>query len=56
MNEIIEFMNKYNEAIVVIDKTGMGSVINFTDEERQKLEKVKKIKKFKVGLKMFGDM
>lgn len=39
-----EFMNKYNEAIVVIDKTGMGSVINFTDEERQKLEKVKKIK------------
>lgn len=39
-----EFMNKYNEAIVVIDKTGMGSVINFTDAEREKLEKVKKIK------------
>ena len=39
-----EFMDKYNEAIVVIDKTGMGSVINFTDDERQKLEKVKKIK------------
>lgn len=39
-----EFMNKYNEAIVVIDKTGMGSVIDFTDEEREKLEKVKKIK------------
>ena len=34
-----EFMDKYNEAIVVIDKTGMGSVINFTDDERQKLEK-----------------
>lgn len=39
-----EFMDKYNEAIVVIDKTGMGSVIDFTDEEREKLEKVKKIK------------
>lgn len=38
------FKEKYDEAIVVIDKTGMGSVVNFTDEEREKLEKVKKIK------------
>ena len=38
------FREKYDEAIVVIDKTGMGSVVNFTDEEREKLEKVKKIK------------
>lgn len=38
------FNEKYNEAIVVIDKTGMGSVVNFTDAEREKLEKVKKIK------------
>lgn len=38
------FREKYEEAIVVIDKTGMGSVVNFTDEEREKLEKVKKIK------------
>lgn len=32
------------EALVVIDKSGMGQVINFTAEERAKLEKVKKIK------------
>lgn len=38
------FENKYSEAIVVIDKSGMGAVVNFTDEEREKLEKVKKIK------------
>lgn len=38
------FNKKYNEAVVVIDKMGMGQVINFTDEERSKLEKVKKIK------------
>lgn len=38
------FGKKYSEAVVVIDKSGMGSVINFTDEEREKLEKVKKIK------------
>jgi hypothetical protein len=39
-----EFDRSYNEAIVVIDKTGMGTIIDFTDEERAKLEKVKKIK------------
>lgn len=39
-----EFNKKYNEAVVVIDKTGFGKVINFTDEEHKKLEKVKKIK------------
>ena len=39
-----DFQEKYNEAIVVIDKSGMGTVIDFTEEERQKLEKVKKIK------------
>lgn len=37
------FLSEYEEAIVVIDKTGMG-VVNFTDEEREKLERVKKIK------------
>ena len=39
-----DFQEKYEEAIVVIDKSGMGTVIDFTEEERQKLEKVKKIK------------
>lgn len=39
-----EFRKKYEEAVVVIDKTGFGKVINFTDEEHEKLEKVKKIK------------
>lgn len=39
-----EFNEKYNEAVVIIDKTGFGRVINFSDEEHEKLEKVKKIK------------
>ena len=39
-----EFNEKYNEAVVIIDKTGFGQTINFTDEEREKLETVKKIK------------
>ena len=39
-----EFNKKYEEAVVVIDKSGFGRVINFTDEEHEKLEKVKKIK------------
>lgn len=39
-----EFVKKYKEAVVVIDKSQMGQVINFTDAERAKLEKVKKIK------------
>jgi len=39
-----EFDRVYSEAVVVIDKTGMGTIINFTEEERQKLESVKKIR------------
>ena len=39
-----DFLKRYNEAVVVIDKTGMGQVINFTDEEREKMKKVKSIK------------
>ena len=39
-----DFLKRYNEAVVVIDKTGMGQVINFTDEERAKMQKVKSIK------------
>lgn len=39
-----EFNAKYDEAVVVIDKTNFGQVINFTDEEHQKLERAKKIK------------
>jgi len=34
---------KYDKAIVIIDKSGMGQVINFTDEEREKLKKVRSI-------------
>lgn len=39
-----EFLKRYNEAVVLIDKTGMGQVVNFTDEEREKMRKVKSIK------------
>ena len=39
-----EFLRKYEEAVVVIDKTGMGRVIDFTDEDREKLTRSKKIK------------
>jgi len=39
-----DFLKRYNEAVVIIDKTGMGQVINFTDEERAKMKKVKSIK------------
>ena len=39
-----EFNKRYEEAVVVIDKTGMGQVVNFTDAEREKLQKVKSIK------------
>lgn len=39
-----EFDEKYKEAVVIIDKTGFGGMINFTDEEREKLEKSRKIK------------
>lgn len=38
-----DLKRKYEEAIVIIDKSGMGHV-DFTDEERKKLEHVKKIK------------
>ena len=39
-----DFLKRYQEAVVVIDKTGMGQVINFTEEERAKMQKVKSIK------------
>jgi hypothetical protein len=38
------FRDRYEEAIVIIDKTGMGSVVNFSPEEQAKLERAKKIK------------
>ncbi len=38
-----DFLKRYQEAVVVIDKTGMGQVINFTDAEREKMKKVKSI-------------
>lgn len=40
----VEENKNAEEALVIIDKSGMGQVINFTDAEREKLEKVKKIK------------
>lgn len=39
-----EFNEKYGEAVVLIDKTRMGHVINFTDEERAKMEKASSIR------------
>lgn len=39
-----ELADKYREAVVIIDKAGIGSIINFTDEERAKMEKSKVIK------------
>lgn len=39
-----EFNSKYEQSVVLIDKTGFGKVINFTEEERSKLERSKKIK------------
>lgn len=39
-----EFNDKYNEAVVLIDKIGMGTVINFSENERAKMEKSKVIK------------
>lgn len=42
--DIADFNKKYKEAVVIIDKSKMGQVVNFTDDERAKLEKVKKIK------------
>lgn len=38
------FRERYDEAVVLIDKTGMGAVINFSPEEQAKLERAKKIK------------
>ena len=38
-----EFNEAYDEAIVIIDKTGLG-IVNFTDEERDKLERAKTIR------------
>lgn len=39
-----EFDKAYNEAVVVIDKIGVGRVLDFTAEERQKLDRAKTIK------------
>ena len=39
-----EFMAKYNTASEVIVKTGVGSIVNFTPEEREKLERARTIK------------
>lgn len=39
-----EVKKNADEALVIIDKSGMGQVVNFTAEERSKLERVKKIK------------
>lgn len=40
-----EFKEKYeNVARVIIDKSGFGQVINFTEEEHAKMERVKKIR------------
>lgn len=39
-----DFIEGYEKAVVIIDKTNFGTVINFTDEEREKLEKSRKIK------------
>lgn len=46
LNELTsdEYDEKVKEAVVLIDKTKMGSIINFTEEERAKLEKVNTIK------------
>lgn len=40
----VDFNKRYEEAVVIIDKTKMGHVIDFTDDERAKLQKVKTIK------------
>ena len=39
-----DLAEKYKEAVVIIDKAGIGSIINFTEEERAKMEKSKVIK------------
>lgn len=38
------FAEKYESATVIIDKSGFGNVINFTDDEREKLEKARRIR------------
>lgn len=38
-----EFDKKVNETVVLIDKTNVGVVIDFTDEEREKLRSAKQI-------------
>jgi len=39
-----DFDKAYGEAVVVIDKIGVGRVLDFTDEEHAKLERAKTIK------------
>lgn len=42
--EVEKIIADFEEAKVIIDKTGIGGIINFTPEEREKLEYAKKIK------------
>lgn len=42
--EVEERYEKYNEAVVLIDKIGMGQAINFSEQEKEKLRKVNVIK------------
>lgn len=39
-----ELEARYNEVRVVVDKAGMGAVLNLTDAEKQKIEKAKVVK------------
>lgn len=39
-----DFDSKYDEAVVVIDKLGVGTIVNFTEDERRKMERAKTIK------------
>lgn len=39
-----ELEEKYSKAVVLIDKLGVGAVVDFTPEEREKLEHAKKIR------------
>ena len=39
-----DFDKAYNEAVVLIDKIGVGRVLDFTEDEHKKLEKAKTIK------------
>lgn len=38
-----EFGRRYDEAVVIIDKSGLGTVIDFSDADREKLDRCRKI-------------